>query len=99
MELPAEWRRVYDAMEAQMLAELPDGGELRVMGTLAKLIRLSQLACAAAEVSITIADGPDGPASRPRWRCGRRRGRWTLCSKCSASGPASRWSRSRRRGN
>lgn len=75
VELPAEWRRAYDAMEAQMLAELPDGGELRVMGTLAKLTRISQLACAAAEVSITIADGPDGPREQtsvalraPSWK-------------------------------
>lgn len=36
-----------------MLAELPDGGELPVMSTLAKLTRLSQLASSAADVTVT----------------------------------------------
>lgn len=53
VELPAEWRKAYDAMEAQMLAELPDGEELSVMGVLAQLTRLSQLASAAALVTTT----------------------------------------------
>lgn len=48
--IPAEWRRVYQDMEDQMLAELPDGTELAEMHSLALLTRLSQLASSAAEV-------------------------------------------------
>jgi SNF2 family DNA or RNA helicase len=53
-EMPPEWRHAYDTMEAQMLAELPDGGELPVMSILAQLTRLSQLASSAANVSTTM---------------------------------------------
>lgn len=52
--LPPQWRRVYDAMESDMLAALPDGEELSVMGVLAQLTRLSQLACAPADVETTV---------------------------------------------
>lgn len=48
--LPPEYRRAYDSMAEEMLAELPDGTELSVMGVLAQLTRLSQLSCAAADV-------------------------------------------------
>lgn len=60
--LPQRYRDAYDAMEENMLAELPDGGELSVMGVLAQMTRLSQLASAAAEITVTteIVDGPDG---------------------------------------
>lgn len=51
--LPAEYRAAYDALEADMLAELPDGGELSVMGVLAQITRLAQLASAAADVATT----------------------------------------------
>jgi SNF2 family DNA or RNA helicase len=50
-EMPPEWRRAYDTMEAQMLAELPDGEELPVMSILEQLTRLSQLASSAADVA------------------------------------------------
>lgn len=53
VELPAKWRKAYDDMEQTMLAELPDGEELSVMSTLAKLTRLSQLASAPAHVEVT----------------------------------------------
>jgi SNF2 family DNA or RNA helicase len=53
VELPAAWRKTYDAMERDMLAALPDGEELSVMGVLAQLTRLSQLACAPADVTVT----------------------------------------------
>jgi SNF2 family DNA or RNA helicase len=52
-EMPPAWRHAYDTMEAQMLAELPDGGELPVMSILAQLTRLSQLASSAADVTVT----------------------------------------------
>lgn len=57
VELPKEWRKVYDDFEEQMLAELPDGQELSVMDTLSKLTHLSSLASAAADVRIEY--GPD----------------------------------------
>lgn len=53
VELPKEWRKIYDDMERQMLAELPDGQELSVMSVLAQLTRLSQLASAAADIQVT----------------------------------------------
>ena len=82
-----------------MLAELPDGGELRVMGTLAKLIRLS--------VGVRGGRGIDHDrrrSGRPRRQTSvaLRAPSWkvdALLEVLSASGPASRWSRSRRRGN
>ncbi|MFT4081161.1 MAG: DEAD/DEAH box helicase [Nocardioides sp.] len=63
VELPATWRRAYDDLESQMLAELPTdedgngGGELSVMDRLSVLTHLSALASAAADVQITY--GPD----------------------------------------
>lgn len=60
VELPAAWRKAYDAMEAQMLAELPDGTEMSVMSVLAKLTRLSQLASAPATVTETGEISEDG---------------------------------------
>lgn len=54
VELPPEWRKAYDGMAAQMLAELPDGEELEVMSVLAQLTRLSQLASSAADVKVTL---------------------------------------------
>jgi SNF2 family DNA or RNA helicase len=50
-DIPAAWRQAYLDMEEQMLAELPDGGELSEMHSLALLTRLSQLASSAASVS------------------------------------------------
>lgn len=60
VDLPAVWRKAYDAMESQMLAQLPDGEELSVMSVLAQLTRLSQLACAAADVKVTTEQSEDG---------------------------------------
>lgn len=54
VELPPQYRKAYDDMESKMLADLPDGGELSVMSVLAQLTRLSQLACAAADVKLTL---------------------------------------------
>lgn len=60
VELPTKWRKAYDDMERQMLAELPDGEELSVMGVLAQMTRLAQLASAAAKVETTTETGEDG---------------------------------------
>jgi SNF2 family DNA or RNA helicase len=57
-EIPPEWRRAYDTMEADMLAQLPDGGELPVMSILAQLTRLSQLASSATDVQVTYEPDP-----------------------------------------
>lgn len=53
VELPPAWRKAYDELEGQMLAQLPDGGELSVMTVLAQLTRLSQLASAPADIEVT----------------------------------------------
>ena len=58
--IPAEWRKAYDAMRDEMLAELPDGTEpLNAMSTLAQLTRLQQLAAAPCDVETTQPDDPD----------------------------------------
>jgi SNF2 family DNA or RNA helicase len=80
VELPPEWRKAYDGLRDDMLAELPDGGELSVMDVIAKHTFLSQLACAAADVEIT--EGPEedpwtgrlkrhyhAVLKRPSWKC------------------------------
>lgn len=58
--LPTAWRKAYDDMEVQMLAEMPDGEELSVMSVLAQLTRLSQLASAPCDVTVTIETNADG---------------------------------------
>ena len=60
VELPPAWRKAYDQMEEQMLAELPGGGALEVMSVLAQLTRLSQMASAAADVEVTAEVADDG---------------------------------------
>jgi SNF2 family DNA or RNA helicase len=51
MDIPAKYRPAYDEMEADMLAHLPDTETpLTAMNTLAKMMRLSQLAHAACDV-------------------------------------------------
>lgn len=76
VDLPPRYRRAYDAMEADMLAELPDGGELAAMSVLAQLTRLSQLASAAADVTVTKERDEEGcehlhqhvRLRRPSWK-------------------------------
>lgn len=53
VEIPPEYRKPYDQMQEDMLAELPDGTDLPVMSVLAQLTRLSQLASAACDVTVT----------------------------------------------
>lgn len=51
VELPPRYRKVYDQLQAEMLADLPDGsGELSPMTVVAQLTGLVQLANAAADV-------------------------------------------------
>lgn len=54
VELPKEWRKAYDTLAEEMLAQLPDGGELPVMSVLAQLTRLSQLASSAFDVAVSV---------------------------------------------
>ena len=50
-DIPPEWRKAYDQMESDWLAELPEGDtDLEAMDTLTRLTRLSQLASCAADV-------------------------------------------------
>jgi SNF2 family DNA or RNA helicase len=51
--IPPQWRKSYDTMEQDMLAELPDGTDLPVMSVLAQLTRLGQLASSACDVAVT----------------------------------------------
>lgn len=60
VELPPAYRKAYDQLEDEMIAHLPDGEELSVMSTLAQLTRLTQLASAAADVTVTHETGEDG---------------------------------------
>ena len=55
--LPPAYRKAYDDMETEMIADMPDGGELSVMSVLAQITRLGQLASAAADVTVTY--GPE----------------------------------------
>ncbi len=55
VDIPPVWRKAYDSMAEDMLAQLPDdGGELPVMSTLAQLTRLSQLASSACDVEMHV---------------------------------------------
>ena len=60
VDLPPEYRKAYDEMERDMLAKLPDGGEISVMSVLAQLTRLSQMASAAADVQVTVEEDEEG---------------------------------------
>ena len=75
-EMPPEWRRAYEGMEAAMLAELPDGGELPVMSVLAQLTRLSQLASSAADVEVTYEPDPDTGLMVPHYHVTLKRPSW-----------------------
>lgn len=54
VDLPPAYRKAYDAIERDMLAQMPDGEELSVMSVLAQITRLAQLASAAADVKVTV---------------------------------------------
>ncbi len=66
VDLPREWRKVYDDFETQMLAELPDGQELSVMSVLTQLTHLSALATAAADVEVTYGPDVDEQTGEPK---------------------------------
>ena len=76
--IPPEWRAAYDDMEDDMLAELPESGELSVMDSLSQLTRLCQLASSAADVTIVeVWDKKAGEMVKkqvvklraPSWKC------------------------------
>jgi SNF2 family DNA or RNA helicase len=52
VDIPPTWRRVYDQMESEMLAALPDGDELEVMSVLTQLNRLCTLASCAGWIEL-----------------------------------------------
>jgi SNF2 family DNA or RNA helicase len=54
IEMPAKYRKAYDAFEEDMLAELPDvTTPLEANSVLAKMMRLAQLAHSACDVQVT----------------------------------------------
>lgn len=55
--IPDEWRKRYDDMETDMLAELPDGQQLPAFDVLTRMNCLSQMASSAFTVEIT--EGPE----------------------------------------
>lgn len=55
--IPDEWRKRYDDMETDMLAELPDGQQLPAFDVLTRMNHLSQMASSAFDVEIT--EGPE----------------------------------------
>jgi SNF2 family DNA or RNA helicase len=75
--IPAAYRKAYDAMEKDMLAQLPDGGEISVMSVLAQLTRLSQLSCAAADVSVTT-EVDDYGMERPHYNVTLKAPSWKV---------------------
>lgn len=56
--IPPEWRKAYDDMETDMLAELPDGQQLEAMDVLTRMNHLAQMASSAFDVHVTE-DEPD----------------------------------------
>lgn len=66
VELPPAYRKAYDAMAADMLAELPDGQELSVMDALSQLGVLSRLASADADVQVTYGPDADEQTGEPK---------------------------------
>jgi SNF2 family DNA or RNA helicase len=60
VEIPPVWRKVYDQMTAEMLADLPDGDELSVMDTIVQLNRLCVLSSCAGEIELVPKVDADG---------------------------------------
>jgi SNF2 family DNA or RNA helicase len=58
VKLPPQWRKIYDDLEADMLAELDSGQHLTAMHELALLTRLRQLSSAPADVETTTVIDP-----------------------------------------
>lgn len=78
VELPPDWRKAYDGLRDDMIAQLPDGGELSIMETIAQVTFLGQLSCAAFDVEITEEPDPEtgelkkhyhAILKRPSWKC------------------------------
>lgn len=78
VELPPTYRRIYDAMEDQMLAEMPDGTELPVMSILAQLTRLAQLASAAADVTVSTEIDEDTGEAREHYHVTLKMPSWKV---------------------
>ncbi len=54
VELPERWRKAYDQMEADMLADLPDdGGDLPAFATITQMMFLARIASAAGDATVT----------------------------------------------
>lgn len=80
VELPPAWRKAYDGLAADMLAELPDSSELSVMSVLSQLTRLSQLASSACDVEVTLEQDPAGGEEKKRYDVTLRAPSWKVDS-------------------
>ena len=66
VEIPEEWRKVYDDFEANMFAELPDGQELSEMQALSIHGRLTRLASAPCDVEVVFGPEIDEDTGEPK---------------------------------
>lgn len=66
VDIPPVWRKVYDQLVAEMLADLPDGDELSVMDTIVQLNRLAVLSSCAGEIELVPkVDQDNNPVYNP----------------------------------
>lgn len=66
VQMPGPARAAYEGMRDDMLAALPDGGELNAMSVLSQLTRLLQLASASADVSVRELEEFDEETGEPK---------------------------------
>jgi SNF2 family DNA or RNA helicase len=78
VDLPDEWRKAYREMETNMLATLPDGGELPVFSTLAQLTRLLQMASSAFDVTMEMVLDEESGEERPHYDVALRAPSWKV---------------------
>lgn len=65
VELPERWRKAYDQMQADMLADLPDdGGDLPAFETITQMMFLARIASAAGDATVT--EEPDETTGEPK---------------------------------
>ena len=78
VDMPPEWRAVYDSVEEDMLARLPDGTELASFGTLAQLQQLQQLANAAGDCEITYSVDEETGEEKAHYHVVLKRPSWKV---------------------
>ncbi len=78
VDLPREWRTAYDTLARDMLAQLPNGSDLPVMDVLSQLVRLNQLACAAADITVAMERDEETGLDRPHYAVALRAPSWKV---------------------